>query len=427
MREIDSRITYNHAMPVINNDLRQRLRRLGVQRGAKGMPPPAPKARGRDSVPAPIESVVNGREEQTKHGFYFLIENDYDLDHKHGIRSLGDWLQCDLATTARLSQKDIADLSKFAFFDIETTGLAGGAGTLAFLIGVGVIEEDRYILRQYFLRDPSEEAAMLFALESELKDRIGVVTYNGRSFDVPIVESRFVMSRRRFNLRVMPNLDLLPFARRLWRGQYENCSLGTLEKTVLGSERGDDDVPGMLIPQMYVDYLRTGDANDMKRVIYHNAQDILSMTAMASHIVDIFADPFTPKRSGDECLRLALWHDDNARVDEAEAAYKAALERRLTDGGALVLYQRYGAFLKKENRRAEAASLWESWADLDSADPEPCIELSKFYEWEKKEIGEAREWASRAMMCLTHWRKDWRREVVWGEVKHRLERLKMKG
>ncbi|MBI4631726.1 MAG: ribonuclease H-like domain-containing protein, partial [Chloroflexi bacterium] len=173
-------------MPAINNDLRQRLRRLGVQRGAKGMPPAAPKARGRDSVPAPIESVVNGREEQTKHGSYFLIENEYDLDHKHGIRSLGDWLQCDLATTIRLSQKEIDDLTKFAFFDIETTGLAGGAGTLAFLIGVGVIEEDRYVLRQYFLRDPSEEAAMLFALESMLKDRIGVVTYNGRSFDVPI-------------------------------------------------------------------------------------------------------------------------------------------------------------------------------------------------------------------------------------------------
>lgn len=414
-------------MPAINNDLRQRLRRLGVRHGAKGMPPPAPKLRERDSVPVPIESLVNGREEQTKHGSYFIIENNYDLDHRHGIRSLGDWLQCDLATTARLSQKEIDNLSKFAFFDIETTGLAGGTGTLAFLIGVGVIEEERYVLRQYFLRDPSEEAAMLSALESELKDRIGVVTYNGRSFDVPIVESRFVLSRRRFNFRAMPNLDLLPFARRLWRGQYENCSLGTLEKTVLGGERSDDDVPGMLIPQMYVDYLRTGDANEMKRVIYHNAQDILSMTALASHIVDIFADPLTPKRSGDECLRLALWHDDNACADEAEAAYKAALQRRLTDSAALVLYQRYGAFLKKENRRAEAASLWESWADLDSTDPEPCIELSKFYEWEIKEIKEAKEWASRAMMCLTHWRKDWRREEAWGEIKHRLERLKLKG
>ncbi|MEK7807745.1 MAG: ribonuclease H-like domain-containing protein [Chloroflexota bacterium] len=414
-------------MPVINNDLRQRLRRLGVQRGAKGMPPFAPAARQLDSVPAPIESLVNGREEQTKHGSYFVIENAYDLDHKHGIRSLGDWLQCDLATTIRLSQKEIDDLSKFAFFDIETTGLAGGTGTLAFLIGVGVIEEDRYILRQYFLRDPSEEAAMLSGLESALKDRIGVVTYNGRSFDVPIVESRFILSRRRFNFRAMPNLDLLPFARRLWRGQYENCSLGTLEKTVLGSERGEDDVPGMLIPQMYVEYLQTGDANEMKRVIYHNAQDILSMTALASHIVDIFADPLTPKRSGDECLRLALWHDDNARADEAEAAYNAARQRRLTDAAALVLYQRYGAFLKKENRRAEAVSLWESWADLDSTNPEPCIELSKFYEWETKEIKEAKEWASRAMTCLTHWRKDWRRDVVWGEVVHRIERLKTKG
>ena len=137
-------------MPVINNDLRQRLRRLGVQRGAKGMPPFAPAARQLDSVPAPIESLVNGREEQTKHGSYFVIENAYDLDHKHGIRSLGDWLQCDLATTIRLSQKEIDDLSKFAFFDIETTGLAGGTGTLAFLIGVGVIEEDRYICANIF-------------------------------------------------------------------------------------------------------------------------------------------------------------------------------------------------------------------------------------------------------------------------------------
>jgi uncharacterized protein YprB with RNaseH-like and TPR domain len=422
-----SGITYNHIVPVIQKDLRQRLSRLGVQRGAKGLPPPAPKARDRESAPTPIESVVNGRQETTKHGSYFLIENEYDLDHKHGIRSLGDWLQCDLATTIRLSQKEIDDLSKFAFFDIETTGLAGGSGTLAFLIGVGSIEANRYVLRQYFLRDPSEEAAMLSALESTLKDRIGVVTYNGRSFDIPIVESRFVLSRRRFNFRAMPNLDLLPFARRLWRGQYENCSLGTLEKTVLGSERGDDDVPGMLIPQMYVEYLRSGDANDMKRVIYHNAQDILSMTALASHLVDIFADPLTPKRSGEECLRLALWHDDKKRADEAEAAYKAAQERRLSDSAALVLYQRYGAFLKKENRRAEAASLWESWAELDSANPEPCIELSKFYEWEKKEIGEAREWASRALTCLTHWRKDWRRDEVWGKVKHRLERLKAKG
>ena len=165
----------------------------------------------------------------------------------------------------------------------------------------------------------------------------------------------------------------------------------------------------------------------MKRVIYHNAQDILSMTALASHIVDIFADPLTPKRSGDECLRLAVWHNDNARADEAEAAYKAALQRRLTDAAALVLYQRYGAFLKKENRRAEAVSLWELWADLDSSDPEPCLEIAKYHEWETKEIKEAKEWASRAMMCLTHWRKDWRRDVVWGEVVHRIERLKTKG
>ncbi len=347
--------------------------------------------------------------------------------------ALADLLECDSPTAARLSKRQElhdANLSGLAFFDIETTGLAGGAGTLAFLIGVGIIDSDQFILRQYFLRELQEEKAMLAGVADSLGGRIGLVTYNGRSFDVPIVQSRFLLkygvARRRFDLASLPNLDLLHPARRLWRGRYENCSLGTLENAVLGLARTEEDVPGALIPQLYVDYLRTGNASEMRRVIYHNAEDILSMVTLATHILETFADPLNKRRSGEDCLRLAMWHDDAGDDAQAEAAYRAALDRPLPDAQALVAYERYAAFLKRADRRTEAMRLWQGWTELAPDDPTPCIELAKYYEWDARDIDQAKEWATRAMLCLSHWKKGWQRDAAWAEVKHRLERLAKK-
>ncbi|MEK7327864.1 MAG: ribonuclease H-like domain-containing protein [Chloroflexota bacterium] len=400
-------------------DLRERLRRLGVKQGREGLQPKPPQ-------PRPARPDLPGHEVETRFGPCFVVESTYPLDHQHGTRALADLLACDSRTAARLIKNnslDDADLASLAFFDIETTGLAGGAGTLAFLIGVGLINSDQFILRQYFLREPKEEKAMLAGLADSLLGRVGLVTYNGRSFDVPIVQSRFTMVRRRFDLAALPNLDLLPAARRLWRGRYENCSLGTLEGAVLGLERTEQDVPGWLIPQLYVDYLRTGDASEMRRVIYHNAEDILSMVTLATHILETFADPLGERRSGEDCLRLAMWHDDAGDDEQAEAAYRAALNRALPDAQALVAYERYATFLKRADRRAEAIALWQNWADLAPDDMRPCIELAKYYEWDARDFEQAKEWATRALLCLSHWPKGWQRDEAWKEVKHRLERL----
>ena len=353
--------------------------------------------------------------------------------HINTARDLwGEVLNCASYTAAQLSRADSlahSDLSGLAFFDIETTGLAGGAGTLAFLIGVGVIQDEQFILRQFFLRSPSEEASLLHGVAAALQDKVGLVTYNGRAFDVPIVQSRFTLARRRFDLDAYPNLDLLPAARRLWRGRYDNCSLGTLETEVLGLRRTAADVPGFLIPQLYVDYLRTGDAREMQRVIYHNAEDILSMVSLAAHILETFANPVSDKRSGLDCLRLAMWHADRNENAEAEAAYCAALSRQLTGDQKPILFQRYAALLKRLDRRAEAAALWEKWADLAEDDPEPCLELAKYYEWETaaKDIEQAKVWAARALLGVTHWPRGWRRDEAWKEIQHRLERLGGKG
>lgn len=413
-----------------NQSLRERLRRLGVKQGREGLAapkPPAAKAGPRWA----IEALVPGREVAAGNGAYYVAEAVYPLSHRHGQRPLGDVLAADPRVAARLCQAESlaeSPLADLAFFDIETTGLAGGAGTLAFLIGVGVIDAQagEFRLRQFFLRDPAEEPALLHGVRESLEDRSGLVTYNGRAFDVPIVQTRFIMARRPFDLRGYPNLDLLPAARRLWRGRYENCSLGTLETGVLGLRRTEADVPGALIPQLYVDYLRTGDARQMQRVIYHNAEDILSMVALAAHILETFADPVSEKRSALDTLRLAMWHDDQGEAAEAEAAYRTALGRRLPADQKPLLLARYADLLKRLDRRAEAVPLWEKWADLAESDPTPCLEISKYYEWEARDIAQARDWAARALLSVTHLRKGWQRDQVWAEIQHRLERLARK-
>lgn len=408
----------------MSSNLRDRLRRLGVKKGRAGLKRPKPRAAS--GSPFGIESVVAGREVATDWGAYFVAETSYPLSHQRGGRALTDVLHCDPRVAARLSQNDSlasANLTGLAFFDIETTGLAGGTGTLAFLIGVGSIESDQFVLRQFFMRDPSEEVSLLGGVAESLESRIGLVTYNGRAFDVPIVQTRFTLARRPFDLQTIPNLDLLPAARRLWRGRYENCSLGTLESAVLRHHRTEADVPGYLIPQLYVDYLRTGDAREMQRVIYHNAEDILSMVTLTAHLLETFGDPLSEARSGLDCLRLAMWHDDNGDAEEAESAYRAAFERDLSEDQQPLLYERYTTFLKSLERKPEAVPFWEQWAELAETDPTPCIELAKYYEWEVKDFDQAREWASRALIGVTHWPKGWRRDDAWKEIQHRLQRL----
>src|SRR5207302_806542 len=140
------------------------------------------------------------------------------------------------------------------FLDTETTGLAGGPGTYAFLVGAGWIEGDAFVVTQHFMRDLDEEPALLAALAPLLERAGGVVTFNGSGFDLPLLETRFVLARRRWPA-TLPHLDLLRPSRRVWTGCLDDCRLGTLERDVLGLSR-EEDVPGAVIPSLYFDWLR---------------------------------------------------------------------------------------------------------------------------------------------------------------------------
>jgi uncharacterized protein YprB with RNaseH-like and TPR domain len=370
-----------------------------------------------------------GNELLTPYGKAFRIESEYELDHEHGGEKLSRVLDYPSDLAAEVAQQpdfNEVHLRDLAFIDTETTGLAGGAGTLVFLVGVGAFVEDKFRLRQYFLRDPEEEAGMLSQLEEDLQGASGFVTYNGRAFDLPLLENRYILAlRERIALSSNPHLDLLHLSRRLWKNALPNCTLGTVEAQILGVNRTDEDVPGSWIPGMYLDYLRTGDASDMARVIYHNTIDILSLVTLTGQILSRHEDANLSALSESEALAVARWHQDSGRGQSAETAFHQAITSR-DDTLRVEALKRFGEMLKRQNRRAEAVEIWQEWHGLAPDDPSPCVELAMYYEWEVKELGDAKSWAQEAMNCLSHWEPNWRRDQIWGELEHRLTRLDRK-
>ncbi len=273
-------------------------------------------------------------------GSVLCLERTFPLDHEQGRVPLGmclevprhGWQRLLPATTSRTAVP--FDASGAVFVDLETTGLGRGTGTYAFLVGIGRFTRDGFRVRQYFMRSYPEEPAVLAAVRAELEDAQGLITFNGRTFDWPLLETRATLNRMR--LPYLPHLDLLHPARRVWRPVTDSCRLGDLEAAVLGLER-HDDVPGALIPQLYFNYVRTGDARPLAGVFEHNRLDIVSMAAMAGYLghaaaAPLHARPAGAPLSGVELLSLGRLLLDREQVDEAIACFREALQRGVSHG-----------------------------------------------------------------------------------------------
>lgn len=406
-----------------NESLRRRLQRLKSRASQRESPLRPQAAR-------PARALPPGREVETELGAAYIIEQRFGIDHRHGQERLSRLLGFDGRLAAEVAGSDKlaeANLGRLAFVDTETTGLAGGAGTLVFLVGLGRFEDDAFVLQQYFLRDPQEESAMLTALSEPVASASGFVTFNGRAFDIPLLEMRYVMAlRRRWSLTSFPHLDLLFPSRRLWRRELPDCRLGTIEKHVLQVRRSESDVPGEQIPGMYLDYLRTGDAGGIERILYHNTVDVLSLVGLAALVLNRYQEADPDRLSGGEALAVARWHSSAGRSQRARAAFRAATRRsddRQLKADALRLQ---GAQAKREKDYTAAVPVWEAWHSLADDDPRPCVELAKYYEWHARDLEQAQEWAQRALVTLSHWPDNWRREAEWERVEHRLRRLKRK-
>jgi uncharacterized protein YprB with RNaseH-like and TPR domain len=414
----------------MRDELRQRLRELGVVKGVRELVTLSPRRH------LAIEDLVPGHFHTTSQGQCFVAEATYPPSHRHGDLSLSTFLDLPadvLGWVAQDGRLASANRRRVCFLDTETTGLSGGTGTMAFVVGLGFFADDGFHVRQHCLRDPGDEPAMVEALAEFVPQFEALVSFNGRAFDLPILENRFIMARMRPMTAGMPHLDLLPPARRLWRFHLSSCALSALEPAVLGVLREQDDVPSGIIPYLYRDYLRTGDAREMKRVLYHNGVDVLSMVTLAVRLGRAFADPWgagadesNARLSGAEFLALGHWYAAEGRLAEAERAYHTALKAGLTPDLRANVLRTLGATFKQAARWSRACACWQQLALEEKDDVLAHVELAKYFEWHVGDLPLAAGWTRAALAQVEQWLPGLRRDALLTELQHRLARLERK-
>ncbi|GMV90528.1 MAG: hypothetical protein AMXMBFR82_03060 [Candidatus Hydrogenedentota bacterium] len=256
----------------------------GLMKGSDWMQKLDDLRRQRESGEFEIDKVVPGRVVGDDDLGFYLVQQDFPLDTLQGAIALGAVLDVcgdHIALSASDDELCEFDPRKALFIDTETSGLSGGTGTVAFLIGVGYFVDDVFRLDQCFMRDYDDEEHMLEYLGEVFKGKEAVVSYNGKSFDLPLLRTRFIQNRIPFRGDSFLHFDLLHAARRFWKRRLGACNLTNVERMVLGIER-HGDVPGFEIPQLWFDYIRTRDARRLDGVFYHHKMDILSLVALTA-------------------------------------------------------------------------------------------------------------------------------------------------
>jgi uncharacterized protein len=366
-------------------------------------------------APCLIEQVVSGQVVETAFGAHFETERLYERQRRHGSVGIADLADLPENILAALSEGAIAQShpKRWAFLDTETTGLAGGTGTYAFLIGVGSIGDDGFCVRQFFMRDYSEEASLLASLGEHLAKFDVLITYNGKAYDQPLLETRYRMVRACPPFARMEHLDLLFGARRLWKLRLDSCRLVDLEYQVLGVER-QGDLPGEMIPYYYFEYLRMRQAFRLVPIFHHNAIDIVSLACLTAIVPAAFGSADGASlRHGADMIGVARWLAAAGRDEEAVGLYRRAVEAGLPDD---LLFRTLAEIGAVERRLGRDAAAVEAFTDL-AASPNPYrghafTELAKHYEHRERNYALALEMTRSA-----------RQEVDSPELAHREGRL----
>lgn len=374
--------------------LSDKLKTLGVKVGAADVKP-------QPRNDHPIDLIVNGSYVSTPRGDAFVSEQTYARDYSHGANaSLFSALFSSAAPLGLISQwandprMNDLPIQQFAFLDTETSGMAGGTGTYAFLVGAGKFVEDQFVLQQFFLRDPAEEPAMLEALINFLAPCAALVTFNGKSFDAPLLATRYKLHRIPIPFKDYAHLDLLHLARRLWRDRLPSRTLKYLEEFVLNFRRSSEEVPGYEIPWLYFDYLRTRDARPLGGVFYHNAMDVVAMAALLNHISGIFSDPYGNVEHGLDFIALGKLFEDLDQPDEAARLYERGLESALSEADFEAAVKRLSILQKRRGHTDQALRLWKESARKGHAYAH--IELAKHYEHKERDVKSALKWTRSA-------------------------------
>jgi len=347
----------------------------------------------RNGTPLDLDRVcdlLGGRRVATRFGDCLVIDRRYESDRWHGDIRIGECEIDDVDSLALLDpsltpQSDGGcrteiparqrpgrpDDSKTVFIDLETTGLSGGAGTLAFLVGCGYFDLGAFQVRQFLLTSHAGERALLAAVADFFEGANLIVTYNGKTFDVPVMETRWVFHRMEMPLDGVPHFDMLHPARRLWKNRqadgYDDagCRLSTLERILFDVQRVGD-VPGLEIPGRFFQFVRSGDPRPLEPVLEHNRIDLVSLAAVTARAVRLTQEGHAACRDCAEAVALGKVLEKADQFGRAEACYRRATESPESPIRAEALY-RLAVRLRRDRRFAEAARAWRDLLDLTEA------------------------------------------------------------
>lgn len=360
---------------------------------------------------------------ENRFGFVFEKKITYPLDTRHGKvrlseldRVLEAWEQTPFEHPFKLKKED-----PILFFDTETTGLSG-TGAYIFLVGLLVRKEDSFEMTQYIMPDPSHEAAFLYETGLWKEEQPIVFSYNGKSFDWPQLTSRWTMHRN-----ILPKLpeprqvDLFHGTKRIWKNELERMKLSTIEEEKLGFERVGD-VPGFLIPPIYLDAVKSGYSDGLAKVLYHNELDILSLVSLYVLSSDLLMQDLLSETSG-AYTNIGKWYADLKQFDQS-AAYLEHVTQERGSAGAMARYL-LAIQKKRGGLHLEAVQLFKEAAPhlRGAVEVEAWIHASKLYEHQLKDLSQALVMAGFAREASEHTKV---RQSTIRDIQKRLVRLEDK-
>ena len=280
------------------------------------------------------------------------------------------------------------------FLDTETTGLSGGAGTIAFQIGVGYFTPSGFVVEQFLMRDYAQEAPMLQALAGLMKRFSVLCTFNGRTFDVPLLKSRFLMNRMKEDVFPLTHADVLYPARRIWKLRLKRCTLGNLEEQLLHVQR-EDDLPGALVPQTFFQYLKDGNFAPLEKILEHNKQDIVSLAQLFYFMCKQASVPESIA-DGEDLLSLAKAMEKAGNRQKAMHCYRLTAKT----SRSAEAYHAMGRMEKREGHVESAVRLYQTMLAQGSDPAGACEALAKLYEHQLRDLSGAIAYTRQALLLL---------------------------
>jgi len=412
------------------SSLADRLREVVRPGGSIRRPAPPEAEGGADPARDAAESLGGEWRDVGGHR-YLIVDRTYSPGHVHGRRRLcdiapedGGWPHLNLLAGVEAFPCD----SRLLFVDLETTGLAGGAGTYAFLVGCAWFDGPVFRVRQFFLASFAAERTLLEAVAELAATARAVVTYNGKTFDLPLIENRFLLHRKTTPFADLPHVDMLHPARRLWKSEEQeiegesSCKLTVLERTLCGHER-EGDVPGFEIPARYFNFVRSGDARPLEPVLEHNRLDLLSLAFFTAHAAQLLGEGPSAARTAREAVGMARLYERGAMTREAAACYWRGAELPGDVATHAEALRGYAVLVRRERRYADAAGAWQRLLDMRHCPShivrEATEALAVHHEHRLRDLTQARRFALQSLQCQASLSRK-------QAVEHRLARINRK-